>query len=122
MVDVNNHMFARAASKLILVALLLVATDTLARKYKTYIIKNVWKYYASESFYDSYEKDFMNRQVHAHFFLRQGHYLFMANQPSLGHKYFKRASSVGYRDAVVHSAIAGLLTDQGFYDEAREKT
>ena len=88
---------------------------------KTHIIKNVWKYYASESFYDSFEKDFMNRQVHAHFFLRQGHFLFMANQPNLGLKYFKRASEVGYRDAVVHSAIAGILTDHGYYDEARQE-
>lgn len=88
---------------------------------KTYIIKNAWKYYASESFYDHYEKDFMNRQVHAHFFLRQGHYLFMANQPTLGLKYFKRASQVGNRDAFVHSTIAGILTDQGFYDEARQE-
>ena len=88
---------------------------------KPYIIKNVWRYYSSESFYDSYEMDFMNRQVHAHFYLRQGHYLFMANQPTLGLKYFKRASRVGHRDAVVHSAIAGFLTDQGFYDEARQE-
>ena len=41
-----------------------------------YKIPGLWRYYSSESFYRKFEKDFMTRQVSAHFFLRYGIYLY----------------------------------------------
>ncbi|MBW2028481.1 MAG: DUF2723 domain-containing protein [Deltaproteobacteria bacterium] len=84
-----------------------------------YRIRNIWKYYSAESFYESFEKDFMTRQVQAHFHLRYGQYLFIARQIRLGLRYLKNASQIGHDDDMVHMKIFTLLADYGFYEEAR---
>ncbi|MBW2064742.1 MAG: DUF2723 domain-containing protein [Deltaproteobacteria bacterium] len=84
-----------------------------------YRIRNLWKYYASESFYENFEKDFMTRQVQSHFHLRYGHYLFLAGQPNLGLRYLRNASRIGYDDSVVRTKVAGILADYGYFEEAR---
>jgi tetratricopeptide (TPR) repeat protein len=84
-------------------------------------VRDLWRYYSSESFYDDFEKDFMNRQVHAHFYFTRGQYLFMAEQPALGLRYFKNASHIGDDGTMIHSTIANFLMRQGLFEEARQE-
>jgi tetratricopeptide (TPR) repeat protein len=86
-----------------------------------YRVENVWRYYGSESFFDEFERDYLNRQVCAHFFYRFGKHLFMAGDRSAGFKCMRRASSVGYDDSGIHVLIALALADEGFFEKAREE-
>jgi tetratricopeptide (TPR) repeat protein len=81
--------------------------------------QRVWAYYVTESVYDGFHKDFMNRHLSAHFHLALGKYLFMAGQPQLGLKETKWASQIAHDDTMIHSDIAVFLIDQGLLDEAR---
>lgn len=83
--------------------------------------KRVWSRYVTESIYDNFHKDFMNRHVSAHFHFSLGKYLFMMGHPVPGLKEIKWASEIGYNDTMIHSDIAVLLTDQGFLEEARSE-
>jgi tetratricopeptide (TPR) repeat protein len=86
-----------------------------------YRVENVWKYYGSESFFDRFERDYLNREVCAHFFYRLGKHLFMAGDRSAGFKYLGRASSMGYDDYGIHVLVALGFADEGFFEEAREE-
>jgi tetratricopeptide (TPR) repeat protein len=86
-----------------------------------YRIGHLWSYYAAESFYDHFERDFMNRQISAHFYLRYGHFLFMARNGEQALDYIKKASRIAFDDPGVHSAAATILTNEGFLEEAREE-
>jgi tetratricopeptide (TPR) repeat protein len=86
-----------------------------------YKVENVWRYYASESFFDEFERDYLNRQVYAHFFYRFGKYLFMAGNRRAAYRYMRRASSVGYDDPGIHVLVALGFADEGFFEEAREE-
>jgi tetratricopeptide (TPR) repeat protein len=83
------------------------------------ICKRVWKRYVTETIYDNFYRDFMNRHLSAYFHFSLGKYLFMVDQPALGLKETEWASRIGYDDTMIHSDIALLLTDQGFLEEAR---
>ncbi|MBW1770329.1 MAG: tetratricopeptide repeat protein [Deltaproteobacteria bacterium] len=63
----------------------------------------------------------MNRHVCAHFHFSLGKYLFMIGKPVPGLKEIKWASQIGYDDTMIHSDIALLLIDQGFFEEARSE-
>jgi tetratricopeptide (TPR) repeat protein len=92
---------------------------------KPYKMRNLWKYYSTESFYDHFERDYHHRQIVAFFYFRQGQYLYMAENPKQGFKYFRKASEVGYNDTGIHSALANFYSDHGLFEEARlelEKT
>jgi tetratricopeptide (TPR) repeat protein len=84
-----------------------------------YKIRNLWKYYSTESFHDSFERDYHSRQVGAHFLLRQGQYLFMAGKHEEGFEFVKKASRMGYDDAGIHASLAIFLVDQGLFNAAR---
>ncbi|MBW2000086.1 MAG: DUF2723 domain-containing protein [Deltaproteobacteria bacterium] len=84
-----------------------------------YRVRNMWKYYSSDSFYEKFERDFMTRQVQAYFHLRYGHYLFLAAQQDLGLQYLRNASRIGYDDSVVRTKVANILADYGYFEEAR---
>jgi tetratricopeptide (TPR) repeat protein len=86
-----------------------------------YRVENVWKYYANESFFDDFGRDYLNRQVCAHFFYRFGEYLFMARDRRGGYKYLRRAASVGYDDSGIHVLVALGFADEGFFEEARDE-
>jgi tetratricopeptide (TPR) repeat protein len=86
-----------------------------------YKVENVWRYYGSESFFDDFERDYLNREVCAHFFYKFGEHLFMAGDRGAGFKYMMRASSVGYDDYGIHVRVALGLADEGFFEEAREE-
>jgi len=72
-----------------------------------------------DSIFDSFHRDFMNRHLCAYFHFSLGQYLFMVGQPAPGLKQAQWASRVGYDDTMIHSDIALLLVDQGFFEEAR---
>jgi tetratricopeptide (TPR) repeat protein len=81
----------------------------------------VWPYYVTESVYDPFVRDFMNRQVAAYFHFCFAKYLFSAGQTNLALKSIGLASTVGYDDTTIHSDIAVFLTDQGLFDDARRE-
>ena len=85
-----------------------------------YRLPGLWRYYSSESFYRRFEKDFMTRQVNAHFFLRYGIYLFYTGDSKSGLRYIREASHLGYDDAGVQCAAAIFFSDRGLFDLARE--
>ena len=84
-----------------------------------YKVKNLWTYYSTESFYDHFERDFMNRQIAAFFYFRQGQYLFMAKKDNDGLAYLRKASNVGFNDTGIHSMLAVFMMEEGFLEEAR---
>jgi tetratricopeptide (TPR) repeat protein len=83
--------------------------------------KRFWNRYVTESVHDSFHRDFMNRHLCAYFHFSLGQYLFMVGQPAPGLKQAQWASRVGYDDTMIHSDIALLLVDQGFFEEARSE-
>jgi tetratricopeptide (TPR) repeat protein len=86
-----------------------------------YRIPNLWVYYASESFYDHFEPDFMSRQVKAHFFIRYGEHLFSSGNSEAARRYVTEASRVGYDDEGIHSMAATIFMKEGLFDLAREE-
>ena len=85
-----------------------------------YKIPGLWRYYSSESFYRKFEKDFMTRQVGAHFFLRYGIYLYHTGEREAGLRTIQEASQLGYDDAGVQCGAAIFFSDQGLFDFAEE--
>jgi len=81
-------------------------------------LHRVWTTYAMESVYESFEKDFMNREICAYYFFDRGKALILSGQTSAGLTHMKRARDVGYNDNVIHSEMAVFLTDHGFFEEA----
>jgi tetratricopeptide (TPR) repeat protein len=82
--------------------------------------ESVWSSYAEESFYDSFERDYMTRQVCAFFLLKKGSHLVNAGSKTLGLTHILRASRIAYDDSGVHSMAAILFIEHGFFEEARE--
>jgi tetratricopeptide (TPR) repeat protein len=85
-----------------------------------YKVPGLWRYYSSESFYRKFEKDFMTRQVGAHFFLRYGIYLYHTGELKSGLRTIQEASQLGYDDAGVQCGAAIFFSDQGLFDLAQE--
>jgi len=81
----------------------------------------VWEYYSTESFNDDFERDYMNREVAAYFDFNKGKNYFMNSAPDVGLKFIRSASRIGFNDDMIHSDIAVLLTDYGYFEEARSE-
>ena len=96
----------------------MVDKDTLIDRYK---VSDLWKYYATESFYDNFEMDFMNREMCAYFYFSRGKDMFLLGEESLGLKNMKLSSQIGYDDTLIHSDMAVFFTDKGFFKEARQE-
>ena len=88
-------------------------------KNNVYKLSNVWRYYTSESFRDLFGKDFLHRQLIAHYHFPLGRYLVMSGDTRGGLKHVRDASRIGYDDYAIHSMAAGFLADMGLFDEAR---
>ncbi len=88
---------------------------------QTFRVENVFRYYATESFYDDFERDFHSREISAHFFYKYGLFVFMTGNRELGLRYMRKASRIGYDDTAIHSAIGTFLTREGMFDEARKE-
>jgi hypothetical protein len=84
-----------------------------------YKLRNVWRYYTNESFSDFSGKDFLHRQLTAHYYFRLGRYLVMSGETTDGLKYVRDASRIGYDDYGVHFMVAIFLADMELFDEAR---
>jgi hypothetical protein len=80
----------------------------------------VWKYYSTESFLESFEKDFMNREMFAFYHFSHGMYLVLSGHPEKGLRSLRLAAEIGYNDTLIHSEMAVFFTDQGFLEEARQ--
>ncbi len=81
-------------------------------------IRGVWAHYATESFHDGFERDFMNREICAYFYFNRAKALFQVGRDADGLKNIQLASRIGYNDTLIHSDMAVFLTDRGFYREA----
>ncbi|MBN2125967.1 MAG: tetratricopeptide repeat protein, partial [Deltaproteobacteria bacterium] len=84
-------------------------------------LERVWRRYARESFYDSFERDYMARQVCAYFFFHLGKYAFSSGRPDQGLETLRLASRIGYDDELIHSDIGVFLSDLRLFEEAREE-
>jgi tetratricopeptide (TPR) repeat protein len=82
-------------------------------------VNAVWKYYATEGFYQSFGRDFMNREIRAYFFFSLGKSLVRSGRKSAGLQNLRLAREIGYNDNLIHSDMAIFLTDHGFFEEAR---
>jgi hypothetical protein len=81
-------------------------------------VGRLWKDYATLSFYDSFSRDYMTREVSAYFHFGLGRYFFMKGQPAEGLKHIQWASQIGYNDMMIHSDIGVFLTNAGLFDQA----
>ena len=79
----------------------------------------VWQYYATESFYGNFVRDFMNREICAYFFFNRGKEQVLCNRRSAGLENLRLAREIGYNDNVIHSDMAIFFTDHRFFEEAR---
>jgi hypothetical protein len=81
-------------------------------------VDTVWKYYSTESFYRSFERDFMNREICAYYFFSWGKELILSGRTSAGFQNLRLAREIGHNDKLIHSEMAIFLTDHGFFEEA----
>lgn len=81
----------------------------------------IWGYYATESYHDDFTKDYMNREVSSYFYFKKGKYYLTIGAPDIGLKYLRLASDIGYNDDMIHSDMALLFADHGFFKEARSE-
>jgi tetratricopeptide (TPR) repeat protein len=84
-----------------------------------YRVPNLWQYYATESFYEGFERDFMNRQIAGHFYIRYGQYLYKAGNYDGGSLYIDKASRISPDDVGVHFEAAVFFMDLCLFDKAR---
>jgi len=87
---------------------------------KPYRVTNLWRYYATESFYEPFTRDFMNRQIHAHFRLRYGEFLFASGNSKAGLQSVLEAEEIGFDDSGVQLVAASILMDEDLLDKARD--
>ena len=80
---------------------------------------HIWEYYTTESFEDSFYRDFMNRQVTAYYYFCKGRHLIMLGGIEPGLKNLKLASKIGANDKTIQNELAVLFSDLGFFNEAR---
>jgi tetratricopeptide (TPR) repeat protein len=88
---------------------------------KPYRVANLWRYYATESIYEPFTRDFMNRQIHAHFRLRYGQFLFASGDAKGGLQSVLEAARMASADSGVHLAAATLLMNEDLLEEARRE-
>jgi tetratricopeptide (TPR) repeat protein len=85
-----------------------------------YKVTNLWRYYATESIYEAFTRDFMNRQIHAHFRLRYGQFLFAGGNRKGGLQSVLEATITGSDDSGVQLVAASILMNEDLLNEARE--
>jgi hypothetical protein len=79
----------------------------------------IWNYYASESLEDTFFHDYMNREITANYHLNKGQHLLMLGGIEPGLRRLKLASEIGYNSGPTHSYLSLLLSDFGFFEEAK---
>jgi tetratricopeptide (TPR) repeat protein len=86
-----------------------------------YKVSNLWGYYAAESFYGDFHRDFMNRQIHGHFRLRYAQHLFRSGNVEMGKRVLAEASQIAFDDYAVHLIASEILMNEGCHELAREE-
>jgi len=81
-------------------------------------LRRLWEGYSTLSFFESMERDYMNRQVCAYFHYNRSRFLFQIGDPAKGLDAARSASVVGYNDGSIHSDLGLLLTRHGLFREA----
>lgn len=82
---------------------------------------SIWKYFTTESIEDNFERDYMNREVSAHYYFVKGRHLVLIGGIEPGLKRLKMASEIGYNDEIINNKLALFYTDRGFYDMAEQE-
>lgn len=83
--------------------------------------RKIWDHYSTVSFEDDFQRDYLNRQLCAHFYFRIGRHFFLEGMNEPGLRYLEKASRIGFNDEMIHSDIAVFLTDMGLFKEARKE-
>jgi tetratricopeptide (TPR) repeat protein len=83
-------------------------------------LKDVSKYYATESYFENIVRDYLSRQMTAHFLFRYGQSQFASGSRSAGLQHIREASRMLYDDQGLNALIAMFFIDKGIYSEARE--
>jgi tetratricopeptide (TPR) repeat protein len=84
-------------------------------------IRRVWSRYSTQSFYEHMERDYMNRQVCGYFYFNLGRFFLQAGLGEKALQAVRLASRTAYNDEMIHSDVGVVLTDYGFFDEARQE-
>jgi tetratricopeptide (TPR) repeat protein len=79
-----------------------------------------WKYHATESFYDDFERDFMNREVCGHYFFFLGKSFLLSGRERVGIQSMQKASTIGYDSAGLHTSMAIFFSERGFSGKAQK--
>jgi tetratricopeptide (TPR) repeat protein len=88
---------------------------------KPYRITNLWRYYAEESFYGDYYRDFMARQINGYFRLAYAQHLFAGGNIEAGQRVVAEASEIAFDDYGVHLAASTILIDENLLDAAKSE-
>ncbi len=89
---------------------------------KTDVSIGLWDYYYKESIHDPFQKDFMNRNIRAHYyFLNYAQDLWQAGRIGESLKNLEMASRIAYDDASVHSNIAIFFIKRRLFDAAQQE-
>jgi len=84
-------------------------------------LKDVSEYYATESYFENMVRDYLSRQMTAHFLFRYGQSQFASGSRSAGLQQIREASRMMYDDQGLNVLIAMFFIDKGIYSEAREE-
>jgi tetratricopeptide (TPR) repeat protein len=84
-------------------------------------VGNMWRYYSTESFHESFHRDFMNRQIYGHFSVRLAQHLFASGNAEAGKRIIGDASRGAFDDYGVHLAASAVLIHEGMFDMAKEE-
>ncbi|MEO0248351.1 MAG: tetratricopeptide repeat protein, partial [candidate division WOR-3 bacterium] len=82
---------------------------------------DIWNYYCTESYHDSFHRDYMNREVASQFYFRKGQSLWLSGRRNEAMLLLNLASRIGYNDTSIHSDLGVFFTDQGMFEEARKE-
>ncbi|MBW2355097.1 MAG: tetratricopeptide repeat protein, partial [Deltaproteobacteria bacterium] len=75
--------------------------------------------YSTESHYDNFYRDYMNREVTCRYFFRLGEGLYLGGKPGEGLRMLRLASAMGYDDTSIHSDLGVFYADHGLFEKAR---
>jgi tetratricopeptide (TPR) repeat protein len=81
--------------------------------------KPLWIFYAAESFYEDFERDFMTREICGYYFFHLGRFYFLTGRPELAMESMKKASRLAFDNPSLNMVLAIFLIEKGALQEAR---
>jgi len=79
----------------------------------------IWNYYVAESLEETFFRDYMNREITANYHLNKGQHLIMLGGIEPGLRRLRLASEIAYNSSATHRYLSLLLSDFGFFDDAK---